>query len=99
MGVAGFLLVVLFGWGVSRWAGAQDPAKISGELTQNARSLQSRITTEPPTEEDLKNYQLPGWLQHSPYYGSFSAREFPLTVPQFDPIARPDTKRENPTVF
>ena len=99
MGAAGFFLVVLFGWGVSRWAGAQDPAKKAGEITQNARALQSRITSGDPTQEELDAYALPAWLSRDPYYGPISAREFPLTVPQFDPIARPDTKRENPGVI
>ena len=99
MGLAGFFLVVLLGWGVSRWAGAKDPEKISKDLTNQAQSLQSRIRNGEPTEDEMKMAALPPWMQKPYEHKPISADDFRLTGPQFDPIARPDTKRENPIVL
>jgi hypothetical protein len=99
LGAAGFFLVVLFGWGVSRWAGAQDPADLSNKLTSDARTLQSRITSGPPTDQDKEQYALPAWVTGDSTFRRVPASDFPLQGPQFDPIARPDTKRENPSVI
>jgi hypothetical protein len=99
MGAAAFFLVVLFGWGVSRWSSAKDPGALSKKMSDDARSLQSRIAKAEPSEEELKQWDLPPWLVQKPTLIKVEARELPLTVPQFDPIARPDTKRENPTVI
>ena len=99
MGAAAFFLVVLFGWGVSRWSSAKDPGALSKKMSDDARSLQSRIAGAELRQEDLDAYPLPPWLTQKPAPDPISARELPLTGPQFDPIARPDTKRENPTVI
>ncbi|HSQ54817.1 MAG TPA: hypothetical protein VLM40_03655, partial [Gemmata sp.] len=99
MGLAGFFLVVLFGWGVSRWAGAKDPVQVAKKLKDGSSQIQNTIRNSDPTDEQTQTTKMPAVFEHGDVYKPIALQDFPLTNPQFDPIARPDTKRENPRVL
>ena len=64
MGIAGFFLVLLMLWGITKWSSAKDPVAIDKELTTKAsrgpepdrRATRSRKPTRPRRE-------LPAWVQ------------------------------------
>ena len=99
MGVSGLFLALLLIWGASRWAGAQDPAKISSDLNQKAQQVHNRIATGDISAEDAEAAKQPDWVAKTSEYKAARIDDFKITGPQFDPIAKPDTKRENPRVL
>ncbi len=99
LGVAGFFLVILLFSGVGKWLSAQDPAKIADGLKTSAKSVHTKISGTQISPEDEKATVLPPWVTKENKYPPVDVLDFPTTGPQFDPIAKPDTKKENPNVF
>ncbi|MDB5312955.1 MAG: hypothetical protein JWO38_7157, partial [Gemmataceae bacterium] len=98
LGVAGVGLVTLLLWGATTWAGAASPTDISKDLTGRIAIIQDLISD---PNSDAKPGDLPLWATRGVKgeYQTVSIKEFPLTGQPFDPVGRPDTKRENPTVL
>jgi hypothetical protein len=99
LGIAGAGLVILLLWGVMTGLGAENPDKISKELTTKSQSIQSMLAQNDPNAESAKPPVLPDWVNKPPAYSKISPYDFPISGPLFDPIAKPDTKRENPNVL
>jgi hypothetical protein len=101
MGTAGLFLAVLLMWAASRWSSAKDPDKISKELLTKAQNVQSSISNPNVeiTPEMLGEGQLPDWLTKKFEYRRVAVSHFATKGPLFDPIAKPDTKKENPIVW
>lgn len=99
MGLAGLLLVIFLGWGISHWAGKDDPDKISKDLTTKAQGVTAKINSTELSPDDIALGALPDWLKKESKFDQVSVRDFPLTTPPFDVTGKPDTKRENPTVL
>jgi len=101
MGVAGFFLFVFMVWGASRWLGAKNPVEMAEKLDTQANLVQNKIRDPNFSDSDLKDAdaELPPWIT-KPYKMPIVPVElFATTGPQFDPIAKPDTKKENPLVL
>ena len=99
MGIAGLFLLIFLIWGASRWSGAKNPVELAEKLDRQAAAVQSKIQDPNVSDEDLKETVLPPWIT-KPYRMPFVPVDlFGLTGPQFDPIAKPDTKKENPVVL
>ena len=99
MGVAGLFLVVLTLWGITKWSSAKDPDKISKDFTQKSQQVTSKVSSTDVTPEDKEQAALPAWV-NTPYrFNPAPVSAFALTNPQFDPTAKPDTKKENPNVY
>lgn len=101
LGVAGFFLALMLLWGATKGSSAKDPAKIAGELKGGAQRVQTALTdpNAPIGEQDATKADLPPWVKATPEIKPVSVKEFPTTGPLFDPIAKPDTKKENPMVL
>jgi hypothetical protein len=99
LGIAGFFLVLLLISGVSKWMSAQDPTKIATNLKSSAQGVYTKIQGTQINPEDEKGTLIPEWLKNPNAFPPVPVREFAITGPQFDPIAKPDTKKENPIVF
>ncbi|MDY3556908.1 hypothetical protein R5W24_006082 [Gemmata sp. JC717] len=99
MGVAGFCLVVLLLWGVSKWGSAKDPTDIASKLAQSANSLTQKIQNDTASPKDLEEIQPPPFITKPPINRPARINDFPIQVPLFDPTAQPNTKRENPFVL
>ena len=101
MGIAGFFLFLLMIWGITKWTGAEPPDKFHKEMTAKANQVQSAIGNTQVTEADKADAVVPEWALPGAQisFKSVPASEFALTVPQFDPTAKPDTKKENPNVL
>ena len=99
MGIAGFFLFLLLVWGVTKWGSAKDPVAINKELTSKASSVQSQIAGDQVSDADKAEAELPAWVQGKIKFNFVPAEDFKLTNPQFDPTAKPDTKKENPHVL
>jgi hypothetical protein len=99
MGIAGFFLFLLMVWGVSKWSSAKDPDKITKDLTQKSQAVQTQINNPNATDADRELSKVPEWAMAGYRFTNAPVRDFLLTVPQFDPTAKPDTKKENPNVL
>jgi hypothetical protein len=99
LGVAGLFLALLLFSGVSKLSSARDPEKISKDLKNSADQVNQKIKTGQITGEDEKLIVPPNWIIKPIEYKTADVRDFPLTGPLFDPIAKPDTKKENPVVL
>jgi hypothetical protein len=99
LGAAAFFLVLLFGMGVSHWAGAKDPNDFAKEMNTRAAQVQSRMTATDISEEDGKLAEAPEWIKKKFAFTNVPVERFPLNTPLFDPTAKPSTKRENPNVY
>jgi hypothetical protein len=99
LGVAGFFLAILLFSGVSKLTSARDPEKISKDLKQGADLVISRINGSQISDTDVALTVPPNWIVKPFEIKTAEVRDFPVTGPQFDPIAKPDTKKENPVVL
>lgn len=99
MGIAGFFLFLLMVWGITKWSGAEPPDKFHKEMTAKANQVQSAIGNTQVTEADKADAVLPPWVNGDLTFKPAPVSDFALTVPQFDPTAKPDTKKENPNVL
>ncbi len=99
LGIAAFFLVLLLGWGVSRGLDTKDPGKISDELKTSAQRVHSGIQSGTISEADMKPAEPPPWLAKPDEFKNIPVTQFAVTGPLFDPIAKPDTKKENPVVL
>ncbi|VTT97190.1 Uncharacterized protein OS=Singulisphaera acidiphila (strain ATCC BAA-1392 / DSM 18658 / VKM B-2454 / MOB10) GN=Sinac_5121 PE=4 SV=1 [Gemmataceae bacterium] len=99
MAVAGLFLFVFLVWGASRWSGAKNPTELAQNLDNKADQVQRKIRAPEVSEADMQDAVLPEWLQKPHKQQPVSVEWFSTTGPQFDPIAKPDTKRENPLVL
>jgi len=93
LGVAGFFLVILLFSGVSKWLSAQDPDKVANGLKTSAKGVHSKISGTQISPEDEKATVLPPWVTKENKYPPVDVLDFQTTGPQFDPIAKPDTKK------
>jgi hypothetical protein len=94
LGLGGLGLLILLISGVSTGTGAEDPEKVSGDMTRKANDLQTRVNTEkqdPPPR--------PEWTKVLDTGKPVPPERFPFNNTLFDPVAKPDTKRENPMVY
>jgi hypothetical protein len=98
MGVAGFCLVVLLIWGVSKRGSAKDPNQIANDLKMKSQAVYTGIESGTPEEADLTALKLPPWLTTSNVFRQAKVPDFSQSNPLFDPTAQPNTKRENPTI-
>ncbi|VTS10753.1 unnamed protein product [Gemmata obscuriglobus UQM 2246] len=99
MGVAGFCLVVLLIWGVTKWSSAKDPTEIASKLAQSANNLTQKIQNDSASPKDLEEIQPLPFIVKPPINKPAKISDFPIQVPLFDPTAQPNTKRENPFVL
>ena len=100
MGVAGFFLLVLLIWGVSKIGSAKDPAQIAnGDLKDKSQRVYSGIEGGTPEQADPDALKLPPWLTTSNGFKPAKVPDFSQSNPLFDPTAQPNTKRENPAVL
>jgi hypothetical protein len=101
IGVAGLFLVILLLWGITKWSSAKPPTETVKALKTGADQVQRGINRGKSelTEEDKQPAQVPVWVTTPYVFNPVSTKDFPLTNPQFDPTAKPDTKRENPHVL
>ena len=77
----------------------KDPDKITKDLTQKAQSVQTQISKTEPTDADRELAKVPEWVDVPYKFKEAPVRDFALTGPPFDPTAKPDTKKENPSVL
>lgn len=97
MGIAGLCLVVLLGWGATKWTSAMDPAKESQQLTQKVNSIKTNIDK---TDADLSEVpKMPDWLVKVQPPVRAKSSEFTTSGYLFDVTAAPNTKRENPSIL
>ncbi|MDB5312964.1 MAG: hypothetical protein JWO38_7166, partial [Gemmataceae bacterium] len=98
LGVAGVGLVILLLWGATTWAGAANPTEISKDLTNKSTSIIGSINN---PNSDAKPNELEPWAKVGVKgeYRSVPINDFTMSGPLFDPVGRPDTKRENPSVL
>lgn len=99
MAVAGLFLFVFLIWGATRWSGAKNPVELAQKLDNQADQVQKKIRATEVSDADMQDAVLPEWLQKPHKQQPVSIEHFGVTGPQFDPIAKPDTKRENPLVL
>jgi len=101
MGIAGFFLVILMLWGITKYsnASAKDPEKITKDFMTKAESVRTQIAVTTPTEADKGLAVVPEWVDTPYQFKPAPVSEFQLTGPPFDPTAKPDTKKENPNVL
>ncbi|MBX9584940.1 MAG: hypothetical protein K2X87_31940, partial [Gemmataceae bacterium] len=95
LGLAGFGLIVLFAWGVTRGAGAVNPEATAKDLDTQAKSVHNKIATAEGEPEPLK----PWVTAPGRGYPNVPGADFVLVTLPFDPIAKPSAKRENPKVL
>ncbi len=99
MGISGLFLFIFLVWGAARWSGAKNPIEMAQKLDQQANAVEMKIRDTNVSDADMQDAKLPDWL-----IKPFNPRVVPVelfatTGPQFDPIAKPDTKKENPLVL
>ena len=100
MGIAGFFLFLLLLWGVTKWSKHKDPDKITKDLTRKSQAVQTQISKTEPTDADRELAKVPEWVDVAvQVQGGPGPRLRALTGPPFDPTAKPDTKKENPSVL
>ncbi|MCE9565261.1 MAG: hypothetical protein K8U57_24780 [Planctomycetes bacterium] len=100
MGIAGLFLLIFLIWGASRWSGAKNPVEMAEKLDRQAAAVHAKIANPQVSDEEFnRDAKLPDWLTKPFKTPTVSINWFDVTGPQFDPIAKPDTKRENPTVL
>ncbi len=99
LGLAGLFLGILLLSSVSKWISARDPVKISKDLKESAKRVNDKINNGELTPDDESKTVPPAWVVKEIKYPIALVQDFALTNPQFDPIAKPDTKKENPTVL
>ena len=99
MGAAGFCLVVLLFWGVTKWASAEDPSKIASELATKSNQVKTNIATGKASEADLEAIKPAEFVIKPQINTPARTSDFPSSGPVFDPVAQPNTKRENPIVL
>lgn len=99
MGAAGFFLLVMLIWGVSKW-GSANPTKDVADLNSKVNQVKSNIASGTPDPADLERVKAPDSIVR-PYQfkpapvSAFAQARWPLR----DPVAQPSTKRDNPTVL
>ena len=94
-GVAGVGLLLLLVMGASTWAGAEDPAKLANDLKTETGQVHRSIANNTADPEPLPTWAQAGKKSDYPHV---SVKEFPQSGVLFDPTAKPDTKRDNPSV-
>jgi hypothetical protein len=94
LGGAGLALLILLLLGVSAWSEAKDPQSTYTTLQNEATRVQNDINTA-KTEPG----PVPPWIAKIKEFNPVDPNAFAVTGPWFDPIAKPDTKRENPTIL
>ncbi len=99
MGVAGFFMVILLLWGITKWSSAKDPTQTVKDLTNNAQRVNSGLQNTQLTDADKEIAAVPAWVSTAYEFKHVPAAAFQWTSPQFDPTAKPDTKKENPNVY
>src|SRR6266545_4193813 len=99
MGLAGFCLVVLLIWGVSKRGSAKDPTQVANDFKRQSNNVYTKIEQGTPEQADLDALKLPPWLTTSNVFKPAKVPEFTQSNPLFDPTAQPNTKRENPNVW
>lgn len=99
MGLAGFCLVVLLLWGVSKWSSAKDPNDIANDLNQKSANLTRQLQDAAPDPTDLDAIKPADFIVKPQINKPAKVSDFPIQGPIFDPTAQPNTKRENPVVF
>jgi hypothetical protein len=99
MGLSAFFLLVLLLWGITKWSSAKDPSQITKDLQAKAKAVHNKITNGEINAEDEKVIQPPEWVAKPLNFKVATEADFKITGPQFDPIAKPDTKKENPRVL
>jgi hypothetical protein len=99
MGIAGFFLFLLLVLGISKWTGTKDSAKIANELNQGASRVYNNIQNGTINPDDEAKTVPPKWVTEGITYQPIPMGTFALHGPVFDPIAKPDTKKENPSVL
>jgi len=95
-GVAGVGLVVLLLLGATTWAGAENPAEITTKLKSDTEQVYTAIATR---KMDIPPLHASVDPNKKSIYPIVDVKEFRQEGPFFDPIAKPDTKRENPQVL
>lgn len=99
MGLAGFLTLLFMIWGITRWSSAQNPEEISKKLISQAEMVHRNIQNGTISPEDEAKTVPPEWVTKGIQYKPIPAGAFTITGPVFDPIAKPDTKKQNPAVL
>ncbi|MBA4062874.1 MAG: hypothetical protein C0501_04045 [Isosphaera sp.] len=99
MGVAGVVLALLLVWGASRWSGAKDPTETVKSLEGKARTVHDQIRNPQVDDNDPLIPKIDDVFKKPYRFVTAPVGAFPLTGPQFDPIAKPDTKRDRPQVL
>ncbi len=99
MGAAGLCLVVLLGWGASKWTSAKDPNDIAKELANKSDQVKRTIAEGKASDADLAQVELPPFLKFPPVNKQAKTSDFATNNPPFDPTGTPNTKRENPIVY
>ena len=101
LGAAGLGLVLLLVMGVSKLSAAKDPKTVAAGLTAKAKNIDTAVLAPAP---DGLVPPLEPWATKKADKGvdafpPVPATEFTLVTAPFDPVAKPDTKRENPKVL
>lgn len=100
MGVAGLFLGILMLWGITKWSSAKDPTDTVKSLNDGAQRVTAGISSPNQLTEDQQAVaKVPDWVVVPYVFRAVPVSAFPITGPQFDPVAKPDTKRENPNVL
>lgn len=99
IGIAGFFLLLFTILGISKWVGAKDSTKIASELNQGASRVYSNIQGGTINPDDEAKTVPPEWVIKGINPKPVPSDAFQFAGPVFDPIAKPDTKKENPAVF
>ena len=97
--VVQFFLFLLMIWAVGKASNAKDPLVVHKELTSKATSVQNQVNSDQVSDTAKTDAELPAWVKGDLPFNIVPVEAFLLTNPQFDPIAKPDTKKENPHVF
>jgi hypothetical protein len=98
LGLAGLFLAILLITGIGKFSSAKDPTEISSGLKTSAKKVHDGIKSSTISADDEKLTEPPAWLLRKNEYPLVKSEDFAIKGPQFDPIAQPSTKRENPTV-
>jgi hypothetical protein len=99
MGIAGFFLLLFLVLGISKWTGTKDSAKIANELNQGASRVHNNIQNGSINPDDEAKTVPPKWVTEGIKYQPIPMGTFALNGPVFDPIAKPETKKQNPVVL
>ncbi len=95
LGLAGFGLVVLLIMGVSTGTGAENPDDIAGKMSSQAAGIHDKVAN----DKNQNPPGLPDWFDKIRPGEPVPSNLFIVKGPLFDPVTRPDTRRENPMVF